>query len=80
MSFHVHNNYLFTIASRACEWCKIIKKVEKGRGKEKPENFLFLFDFTINSKYVILFQFESNQQSLKKKGGNPQIFHKMYRY
>ena len=27
-----------------------------------PENFLFSFDFTINSKYVILFHFETNQQ------------------
>ena len=26
-----------------------------------PKNFLFCFDFTINSKYVILFHFESNQ-------------------
>ena len=28
-----------------------------------PENFLFCYDFTINSKYVILFHFESNQKS-----------------
>ena len=32
-----------------------------------PENFLFCFDFTINSKYVILFHFESNQKSLEKR-------------
>ena len=31
------------------------------------ENFLFCFDFTINSKYVILFHFESNQKSSKKR-------------
>ena len=29
--------------------------------RKLPENFLFCFDFTINSKYVILFHFESNQ-------------------
>ena len=31
------------------------------------ENFLICFDFTINSKYVILFHFESNQKSSKKR-------------
>ena len=31
-----------------------------------PENFLFCFDFTVNSKYVILFHFESNQNHRKK--------------
>ena len=39
-----------------------------------PENFLFCFDFTINSKYVILFHFDSNQKSTQKKRKNPQIF------
>ena len=38
--------------------CKIIKKVEKGRGK-KNSHFLFCFDFTMNCKYIILFHFES---------------------
>ena len=33
----------------------------------RTENFqLFCFDFRINSKYVILFHFESNQKSSKK--------------
>ena len=39
-----------------------------------PENFLFCFDFTMNSKYVIFFHFESNQISSKKREKNPQIF------
>ena len=35
-----------------------------------PENFLFCFDFAINSKYVILFHFELNQKSSKKREEN----------
>ena len=37
-----------------------------------PGNFLFCFDFTINSEYVILFQFESNKKSSKKRRKNSQ--------
>ena len=39
-----------------------------------PENFLFCFDFTINSKYVILFHFESNQKSSKKREKSANIW------
>ena len=46
------------------------KKSRKVEVRKGPENFLFYFDFTINSEYVILFQFESNQKSLNKIEGN----------
>ena len=43
------------------------KKSRKLEVRKIPENFLFYFDFTINSEYVILFQFESDKKSSKKK-------------
>ena len=49
---------------------RLSKKSRKVEVRKIPENFLFYFDFTINSEYVILFQFESNQKSLNKIEGN----------
>ena len=57
----IHNNCLFTIYRDI-------------KGEQKtPENFLFCFDFTINSKYVILFHFESAniwEKIREKKSGS----------
>ena len=48
------------------------KQSRKVEVRKRTWKLSVLYDFTINSKYVILFQFESNKKSSKKRRKNSQ--------